>query len=153
MKITLLLPKKIGVFWVSVGLIYGNELPICDISHELTRQVTSRAFNAWALLDLAEQERIVDHALFFDTLCQTTLALCKEVQILKESGYLLGEQQTHCVDTLLKMLHTRFQGLSNIPEYHIKHVHAIDTILHYSKYFLIENLDINAGIEAAHSNL
>lgn len=153
MKITFLSANKICAFLISIGLIYGHELPICDISHQLTQQVTSRALSAWALLDLAEQEHIVDYALFFDTLCQTTLALCKEVQILKESGYLLGDQQTHCMGTLLGMLHMRFQGLSDIPEYHIKHVHAIDTILHYSKYFLIENLDINAGIEAAHSNL
>ena len=125
-------------------------MPLCDISDVITRQVTNEAFTIWALLDLAEHEHIIDQKLFYDELCQTTLKLCNQVQQLNDSGYQIADSQMDCLGKLFGHLHTRFRALPEMADQDVRHIHAIDVILHYADYFLKNNLSIEPNSKPTH---
>ncbi len=124
------------IIWCYTGIGVVGFTPVCDITDIITRQLSTQALTIWSLLDLAEEENIVNHQLFYDELCQATLKLCKEVQQLKESGYPLPESQLACFDGLFDLLHRRFKALPVNTEHEIRYIHAIDIILQYAYYFL-----------------
>jgi hypothetical protein len=128
-------------------------MPACDITDIITRQVNNQALAIWGLLDLAEQEHIVDHELFYDELCQVTLKLCKEVQLLKDSGYPLENSQMDCFGKLFYHLHTRFKALPEMAEKDQRYIDAIDVIFHYTAFFLKNDLCVDANGETAHTRL
>lgn len=143
--------SNILVFFFIAQLAYA-QMPVCDISDDLIRQVTHEAFTIWALLDLAEREHISDKNLFYDQLCQTTLKLCKEVQLLQESGYQIGDYKMECFGMLFEHLHSRFRALPEMADPDIRHIHAIDVILHYADYFLKNNLCIEPDTKSTHAS-
>ncbi len=111
-------------------------LETCDITQILTKPLTERSLIIWSLLDLAENNVIVDQELFYDELCRASLGLCKEVQQLQESSYLLSKSQVEGYTELFSHLHERFKRLPQQHASQIRYRHAIDVILHYADFFL-----------------
>ncbi|MBY0109796.1 MAG: hypothetical protein K2X90_01660 [Candidatus Babeliaceae bacterium] len=144
MNIGISLPRSMYAllaFLVIIPLI-DSSMPACDISDLITRPVTNQALTVWALLDLAEQEHIVDQHLFYDELCQSTLKLCKEIQLLKESRYLLADSQAYCLSMLLSNLYVRFRALPEVSAPDARFINAIEVIFHYCNVFLKNNLSV-----------
>ncbi len=144
MNVGISLPRSSYALWAFlfiIPLIYSS-MPACDISDLIMRPVTNHALTVWALLDLAQQESIVDQKLFYDELCQSTLKLCKEIQLLKESRYLLADAQANCLSLLVTHLRARFRRLPEVSEPDIRRINAIEVILHYCHLFLKNNLSI-----------
>ena len=139
------------IFLFCTASFLQPDMPVCDITHLITREATAQAVNIWALVDLAEQEHVVDVDLFYYELCRASVALYGHVQQLLESGYVFDERQLHGLQACVDHIRDRVQLLPLMRDSENHHVAAADTILAYTSSFLKDDLSIDAHTEADHA--